>query len=101
MRIDVDTRPWFEIGDRDDLSYEEKLRAYRLLADEHFQADAYAEFCAGPLAHLDEAAHEWFTERRVRPRARGHGALDVPVARARAVRRALPRPARCAGRATV
>ena len=25
MRIDVDTRPWFEIGDRDDLSYEEKL----------------------------------------------------------------------------
>ena len=60
MRIDVDTRPWFEIGDRDDLSYEEKLRAYRRLADEHFQADAYAEFCAGPLRHLDEAAHAWF-----------------------------------------
>jgi hypothetical protein len=60
MRIDVDTRPWFEIADRDDLSYEEKLRAYRMLADEHFQADAYAEFCAGPLRHLDEAAHAWF-----------------------------------------
>ena len=60
MRIDVDTRPWFEIGDRDDLSYEDKLRAYRILADEHFQADTYAEFCAGPLAHLDEAAHDWF-----------------------------------------
>ena len=49
---------WFEIADRDDLSYEEKLRAYRVLADEHFQADAYAEFCAGRSAHLDEAAHD-------------------------------------------
>jgi hypothetical protein len=61
MRIDVDPRPWFEIGDRTDLSYEEKLHEYRRLADEHFQADAYAEFCAGPLQHLDEAAHDWFT----------------------------------------
>jgi hypothetical protein len=60
MRIDVDTRPWFDIADRDDLSYEDKLREYRRLADEHFQADAYAEFCAGPLRHLDEAAAEWF-----------------------------------------
>jgi hypothetical protein len=61
MRIDVDTKPWFEIGDREDLSYEEKLAAYRRLADEHFQAGPYAEFCATSLAHLDEAAHEWFT----------------------------------------
>jgi hypothetical protein len=61
MRIDVDTQPWFAIGDRDDLSYEEKLREYRRLADEHFEADAYAEFCAGPMAHVDEAAHAWFT----------------------------------------
>ena len=60
MRIDVDTRPWFDVGDRDDLSYEEKLIAFRRLADEHFQADAYAEFCAGPLRHLDEAAHTFF-----------------------------------------
>jgi hypothetical protein len=60
MRIDVETRPWFEIADRADLSYEEKLREYRRLADEYFQADAYAEFCAGPLAHLEEAAREWF-----------------------------------------
>jgi hypothetical protein len=61
MRIDVDTQPWFAIGDRDDLSYEEKLREYRRLADAHFEADAYAEFCNGPLAHLQEAAYEWFT----------------------------------------
>jgi hypothetical protein len=61
MRIDVDTQPWFEIGDRGDLSYEEKLREFRRLADEHFDSDAYAEFSAGPMRHLDEAAHEWFT----------------------------------------
>lgn len=61
MRIDVDTRPWFAIADQEDLSYAEKLRAYRALADEHFETDAYAEFRAGPLQHLDEAAHEWFT----------------------------------------
>jgi hypothetical protein len=61
MRIDVDTRPWFEIGDRDDLSYEEKLGEYRRLADAHFETDVYEEFRAGALRHLDEAAHEWFT----------------------------------------
>ncbi len=61
MRIDVDPRPWFEIGDRDDLSYEEKLREYRRLADAHFESEAYEEFRAGPLRHLDEAAYEWFT----------------------------------------
>jgi hypothetical protein len=60
MRLDVDPRPWFEVADRAELSYEEKLAEYRRLADEHFQADAYAEFCAGPLRHLDEAAREWF-----------------------------------------
>jgi hypothetical protein len=61
MRIDVDSRPWFEIADREDLSYEEKLGEYRRLADEHFDSDAYAEFCAGPMARVDEHAHEWFT----------------------------------------
>ena len=41
--------------------YEEKLLQYRRLADEHFDTEAYAEFCAGPAAHIDEAAREWFT----------------------------------------
>jgi hypothetical protein len=61
MRIDVDTKPWFEIGDREDLSYEEKLGEYRRLADAHFEAAAYEEFRAGPMQHVDEIAHEWFT----------------------------------------
>jgi hypothetical protein len=54
MRINQDTRTYFEVGDRDDLSYEEKLREYRRLAEEYFQADAYEEFCARHLGHLDE-----------------------------------------------
>jgi hypothetical protein len=61
MRIDVDTRPWFEIADRSDMSYDEKLHGYRRLADEHFQADEYAEFCATALRHLDDVAQDWFT----------------------------------------
>jgi hypothetical protein len=61
MRLDVDARPWFDIGDDDSRTYEEKLVEYRRLADEHFQAERYAEFCDTALPHLEAAAHEWFT----------------------------------------
>jgi hypothetical protein len=58
-RLDLDTRRFFAIGDDGSLSYEEKLAAYRRLADEHFEADRYAEFCATRLGHLDEIVLEW------------------------------------------
>jgi hypothetical protein len=32
-RTDLDTRRYFDIADREDLSYAEKLTAYRALAD--------------------------------------------------------------------
>jgi hypothetical protein len=48
-------------GDRDDLTYEEKLAKYRELADAYFEVPRYEEFCEQHLAHLDEVAHEWFT----------------------------------------
>jgi hypothetical protein len=60
MRIGQDYRDYFSIGDRDDLSYDDKLHGYRRLADDYFQTEAYEEFCARHLAHFDEAAHEWF-----------------------------------------
>src|ERR671932_2732159 len=44
MKIDQDKRTYFEIGDRDDLSYEEKLREYRRLGDEYFHTEQYADF---------------------------------------------------------
>jgi hypothetical protein len=58
-RLDLDTRRYFEVGDREDLSYEEKLAAYRDLSDEYFDADRYHDFCASRLGHLDEIVLEW------------------------------------------
>jgi hypothetical protein len=58
-RLDLDTRRYFEIGDREDLTYEEKLAAYRRLSDEHFETDRYRDFCASRLAHVDELVLDW------------------------------------------
>jgi hypothetical protein len=59
-RYDLDTRRYFDIADRDDLSYGEKLAAYRQLADDYFEVERYNDFCASRLAHLDEAAVDYF-----------------------------------------
>jgi hypothetical protein len=55
----ADTDPWFAIADREDLGYEEKLAEYRRLADEYFEADRYAEFCANSMVGFDEATVEY------------------------------------------
>ena len=60
MRIDLDPRAYFEIGDDGALSYEQKLAEYRRLADEYFQREAYEEFLDGPLARLEEIVHDYF-----------------------------------------
>jgi hypothetical protein len=54
MQTDLDTRDYFAVGDRADLSYQEKLREYRRLADAYFQTDRYDEFCESCLPHVDE-----------------------------------------------
>ncbi len=59
MRINQDTRSYFDIGDRADLTYEEKLARYHELAQEYFGVERYTEFCADHLAHLDEAMVEY------------------------------------------
>jgi hypothetical protein len=58
-QYDLDTRRYFEIADRDDLGYREKLTAYRRLADGYFEADRYHDFCASRLRHVDELVLEW------------------------------------------
>ena len=58
--IDQDKRVYFDIGDRDDLTYDEKLREYRRLADEYFQVDEYAAFCAASLPALREITLDYF-----------------------------------------
>jgi hypothetical protein len=59
MRINQSTRDYFAIGDRDDLTYEEKLERYRELADAHLQAAEFEEFRATALRQLDEAMVEY------------------------------------------
>ena len=54
MRINQNTRDYFEIGDREDLPYEEKVAEYRRLADEYHQTAEYEEFCAESLPHFPE-----------------------------------------------
>src|SRR5437764_13268506 len=58
-RYDQDTRRYFDIADRDDLDYDEKLAAYRALADDYFEVDRYQDFCASRLRHLDEIVLDW------------------------------------------
>ena len=58
-QLDLDTRHYFEIGDREDLSYEEKLAGYRKLADEYFEVERYHDFCDSRLAHVDEMVLDW------------------------------------------
>jgi hypothetical protein len=44
--VDLHTRAYFEISDRDDLDYGQKLAEYLKLADAYFAAQHYQEFCA-------------------------------------------------------
>jgi hypothetical protein len=57
-QVDLRTSRYFEVADSD-RTYEEKVDAYLELADEHFESERYAEFCATELAHLPERVHEW------------------------------------------
>src|SRR5215216_754766 len=54
MRINQNTRDYFEAGDDDELPYEEKLDRYATLADAYFQTKEFEEFRATALPHLDE-----------------------------------------------
>jgi hypothetical protein len=58
MRVNQDTRDYFEIGDSD-LPYEEKLRGYRSLADAYFQSEAFEEFRVEALPNLEELTVEY------------------------------------------
>jgi hypothetical protein len=58
-RIDQDTRSYFELGDRRDMTYEDKLAEYRSLVDDFFEVERYEEFCADALPHVDEVMLEY------------------------------------------
>jgi hypothetical protein len=60
MDIDQDMRRYFDIGDREDLTYEEKMHEYRRMVDEYFQVTEYEEFCARSLGPMHEIVVDYF-----------------------------------------
>jgi len=60
LEVDQDKRTYFDVGDRKDSTYEDKLREYRRLADDYFQVDEYEEFCAAALPALREISLDYF-----------------------------------------
>jgi hypothetical protein len=58
-RLDLETDRYFEIADEPGQTYEEKLAAYRKLADSYFETERYHDFCATSLVHLDEIVLDW------------------------------------------
>jgi hypothetical protein len=63
MRINQNTRDYFEVGDAEDLSYNDRLERYRKLADAYFHAAEFEEFCAEALPQLDELMVEYVESR--------------------------------------
>lgn len=59
--IDLETRKYFAIADRDDLDYDEKLARYRELSDAHFETERYFDWVDSRLGNFDEMALEWFS----------------------------------------
>jgi hypothetical protein len=59
MQVDQDTRRYFDVGDREDLSYQEKLSAYRALTDDYFEVERYQDFCATHLSGVDGVMLEY------------------------------------------
>src|SRR2546421_238711 len=60
MVIDQDKRRYFDVGDRDDLTYGQKLDEYRRLADEYFQVEAYEAFCDAALPSMRQLVVDYF-----------------------------------------
>jgi hypothetical protein len=58
MRVNQNTRDYFEIADSD-LDYADKLERYRALSDAYFQTEAFEEFGAEALPHLEESMVEY------------------------------------------
>jgi len=58
-KLDLETDRFFAIADEPGMSYEEKLAAYRELADAYFETERYQDFCASNLSRLDQIVLDW------------------------------------------
>ena len=59
--VDLQTQKYFDIADDPALDYDAKIEAYLALADGHFDAERYWDWCSSNLPHLDEQVLEWVT----------------------------------------
>ncbi len=55
----LDWQPFFDAVE-EDMTLRERLDALLPLARSRFDTEAFEEFCAKHLAHLDDVTHEWF-----------------------------------------
>jgi hypothetical protein len=60
MRKNLDWEPYYQVADRDDLSFRDKLAAYARIADERLDTARFQDFCNRHLSHLDEVSWEFF-----------------------------------------
>jgi hypothetical protein len=58
-KLDLETDRYFAIADEPGMSYEDKLKCYRELADGYFDSQHYQEFWADRQARLDEIVLDW------------------------------------------
>jgi hypothetical protein len=58
-KLDLETDRYFAIADEPGMSYEEKLKGYRELADAYFDSQRYQDFWADRQSRLDEIVLEW------------------------------------------
>ena len=97
-RLDLDDRPVLRRSPTTPgLSYEEKLDAYRALADAYFESERYQTSARAGSPHLDEIVLDWVGRARLRRAADPDGPVGLPGPRARPVHRAPARPARPVG----
>ena len=69
VRHNLDWQPYFDVAAQD-LPYRERLRRYARIARQTLDADAFEEFCARHLAHLDAVADEFFGTEQARDAVR-------------------------------
>jgi hypothetical protein len=59
VKLDLETDRYFAIADEPGMSYEEKLKGYRELADAYFDSECYQDFWADKQSRLDEIVLDW------------------------------------------
>ncbi|GAA4603032.1 hypothetical protein BJY16_004468 [Actinoplanes octamycinicus] len=79
MRLDTDTRDYFDIADDPARSYADKLAGYRELADRYFEIDRYREFCDKHLSNVDDIVYDWVTSEEFRSLLRETVRATYPV----------------------